>query len=814
MANDKDRFPLGNLPRGFSFRGDSFPDLQERAGSGRTWKGRGLPPEGEGPFSSLVLEGIPMSQGPFWKALARAVVMLEREGNLFLRVPNARSWGRVKSALEGGLPLFCPAGTPHDPLLAASRADLVRDLFYSGLVVREIVDMPGMESPPPKEVQEALWEQDLDAASFSREARVEWYLVHARREEPLAGSVLVAAPSGKEGERTRRYLERILPPRWEVVTAFPEEGEAPSETELWNRAFARSRGDRIWLLRAGQEPPPEWLPANLPELFHRKVCVLPSEVSDLAGLLIHRRDLLERGPLPWFRRSAPVAAEEFRLSLVRGAVQVRISPAAFPGPPPPAENLREETREFFEEWGYQSRGGGERKENGVKKGGKVPPEPPWKGREPRISLCMMVRNEESCLERCLRSALPAVDEIVVVDTGSTDRTREIASSFGAKVIEFPWNGSFSDPRNAGLRECTGDWILVLDADEELAPGAAEKIREVARDPSVSGYHLTIHNLNDEKRPTRGVRITRLFRNLPGIRFSNRIHEQVVHSLVERGEELGLALAEADVKVIHHGYVSEVMEAKGKKDRNWTLFEKQVEEEPDNHYIWYKFGDFLRRFGSAGESSEKFRKALDLIERLPDVSLRQVPYAAEVATLLALEEAKAERYEKAEELLFAALDRFMATPNTWYIAAGVALRTGKPELALVLYDRCLAFRDAILVVPVEEGLSDFASWHAMGAAWAMMGHHHRAKEYMEASLMARPDYLPGVLGYTALLLSEGEPGKALSVLNEYLREHPEADVVWEQGAAILEKLGLEEKARLWRGRAGAARRREEPVGAGT
>ncbi|MEA2180039.1 MAG: hypothetical protein QOG77_3336, partial [Solirubrobacteraceae bacterium] len=82
-----------------------------------------------------------------------------------------------------------------------------------------------------------------------------------------------------------------------------------------------------------------------------------------------------------------------------------------------------------------------------------------------LSLCMIVKDEEEMLPRCLEAAAPAVDEIIVVDTGSSDRTVEIAKSFGANVIEFEWTGSFADARNVSLEAATGDWLMYLDADE-------------------------------------------------------------------------------------------------------------------------------------------------------------------------------------------------------------------------------------------------------------------------------------------------------------------------------------------------------------
>src|SRR5438876_349352 len=86
-----------------------------------------------------------------------------------------------------------------------------------------------------------------------------------------------------------------------------------------------------------------------------------------------------------------------------------------------------------------------------------------------ISACLIVKNEQRFLRECLRSVQPLVDEIVVVDTGSTDRTKEIALDFGARVFDFKWNDSFAAARNASLRHARGEWIIVVDSDECIRP---------------------------------------------------------------------------------------------------------------------------------------------------------------------------------------------------------------------------------------------------------------------------------------------------------------------------------------------------------
>ncbi|MDP4099119.1 glycosyltransferase family 2 protein [Paenibacillus sp. P96] len=99
-------------------------------------------------------------------------------------------------------------------------------------------------------------------------------------------------------------------------------------------------------------------------------------------------------------------------------------------------------------------------------------------KKPSISLCMMVRNEEEVLPRCLRSVMHVADEIIVVDTGSADGTVAVAKSLGAKVIQMPWKDNFAAARNRGLEEATGDWIIWLDADEVLDRGEADQLKEL------------------------------------------------------------------------------------------------------------------------------------------------------------------------------------------------------------------------------------------------------------------------------------------------------------------------------------------------
>ena len=114
----------------------------------------------------------------------------------------------------------------------------------------------------------------------------------------------------------------------------------------------------------------------------------------------------------------------------------------------------------------------------------------------KLSLCMIVKNEKAFLERCLKSVQGLVDEIIVVDTGSRDKTKEIALRFGAKVYDFNWCDDFSLARNEWLKYATGDWILVLDADEMIAQEDFKKIRWLMEQDKFKGYYLCQRNYSN------------------------------------------------------------------------------------------------------------------------------------------------------------------------------------------------------------------------------------------------------------------------------------------------------------------------------
>lgn len=176
---------------------------------------------------------------------------------------------------------------------------------------------------------------------------------------------------------------------------------------------------------------------------------------------------------------------------------------------------------------------------------------------------MIVKNEAFALPKCLQSAKKFVDEIVVLDTGSTDKTPQIARDYGAKVYDFQWCNDFSAARNEALKYVTGDWVLVLDADETLIPSIMPQLKEAIQGEEYLLINLVRHEVGAIQSPYSMV--SRLFRNHPDIRFSRPYHALVDDSVIEvlRQEphwEIGYLQG---VAIQHQGYQQDAISQKNK-----------------------------------------------------------------------------------------------------------------------------------------------------------------------------------------------------------------------------------------------------------
>lgn len=253
----------------------------------------------------------------------------------------------------------------------------------------------------------------------------------------------------------------------------------------------------------------------------------------------------------------------------------------------------------------------------------------------KISLCMIVKNEEKNIRRCLDSAKDYVDEIIIVDSGSTDSTMEIAKEYGAKIIEIDWEYDFGAARNVGLSHATGDWIIALDADEELVledKNGLQKLANVPINRQIS-YLVRIENIMDDGQVDHHM--ARFFPNAPTVQYAGKIHEQVVSN-----DPDFMSVVTVTIKIKHYGYTTAIMDDKDKGARNKDLLNTELSKNPDSDFYKYHLGITLQVQGKHDEAEKAFEewdKITASHEGQEDVSVGYAGYLSTMIVLNKLEE---------------------------------------------------------------------------------------------------------------------------------------------------------------------------------
>lgn len=224
-----------------------------------------------------------------------------------------------------------------------------------------------------------------------------------------------------------------------------------------------------------------------------------------------------------------------------------------------------------------------------------------------ISVCIIAKNEEQRIERCLSSLLPYDFEIVVVDTGSTDRTKEIAAKYTDKVLDFIWCDDFSAARNYSLRAASNNWIFMIDCDEWIKHLDLEELDYFRKKLSDSVGSVSRENLVTEN----GVSVlnntdyTERFFDRRLYHYTGIIHEQLTPI---RGKEFQTMLL--NTTLLHSGYDMTPEERIAKNQRNYTLLLRQLEQEKDNPYLYYQLGKTCEIVEDFSHACEYYSKGLE------------------------------------------------------------------------------------------------------------------------------------------------------------------------------------------------------------
>ncbi len=341
----------------------------------------------------------------------------------------------------------------------------------------------------------------------------------------------------------------------------------------------------------------------------------------------------------------------------------------------------------------------------------------------RITLCLIAKNESTNLPRLFESVREAADEIVVVDTGSTDDTVSIAQSGGAKVVQIKWRNDFAAAKNEALRHAIGQWIFFLDADMALANGYAAKIRQAVESGAARAYYVNIHSPLADGVTEDVVAHPWLFENVPGLRFEGAIHETIYPSLIARG----IQPAQTDIVVHHFGYSSEAALAP-RLERNLIALRQQVEDGHAAPIIHFYLGTTLIGLKRYDEAIAELKQAA----AIPELHwrVRSNAHYSLIRAHVGRGDLAAAAQSADEAIALYPRDRM-----AWTLRGRVALQASNFERAADSFAQALTLRENFGAEASLHNVSDAGLEHDLAQALACAGPRAGAAPHYERALAA-------------------------------------------------------------------------------
>ena len=418
----------------------------------------------------------------------------------------------------------------------------------------------------------------------------------------------------------------------------------------------------------------------------------------------------------------------------------------------------------------------------------------------KISFCLITKDEQVNIERCLNS-LNAIQnkQIIIVDTGSSDNTIKIAKTFGAEIYHHKWDNDFSEARNQSLRYANGDWVLFLDADEELTSDAVQTLKEDMAKPNVLGYRLPLENVGS---PLHGCNyVPRLVRNAPGLHFIGKIHETIHASVLVVMRQWNMDQVIGKTKILHHGYKPEELERKNKIKRNLALYEEALEELPDEPSIMMNYAHDLNHDGQNERAYQIYREILKIFEQhkkediTPEVREQFIHnYGVFLAQHLKMKELS--------EVMDTRTARETGPVANVHYMAGLGLmncnkfREAIPELEASMekaYDDTLA-----------PSVPDIRTWkpkHLLANCHASVGNELEAIMLWDEVIADCNDSVDPFHDYARFMSTLDRNKEAMGILLKGLKVEGDTQKIWELGCGIVNKdPELAEMSLEWTGEA--------------
>ncbi|WP_232826298.1 glycosyltransferase [Cyanothece sp. BG0011] len=356
----------------------------------------------------------------------------------------------------------------------------------------------------------------------------------------------------------------------------------------------------------------------------------------------------------------------------------------------------------------------------------------------KLSLCMIVKNEQATLSKCLESVQDVVDEMVILDTGSTDQTVEIAEKFGANVPKFEWGDDFAEARNEALKYVTGDWVLVLDADEVLNKKVAPQIKEAIEKDENLVVNLVRHEIGSSQSPYSLV--SRLFRKHPEVNFSRPYHAIIDDSVSEllKKESHWKIVDLPAITVFHYGYTPGAIASLDKYNRAQQAMENFIKENPNDPYTCSKLGALYAQIGKEKQAIKLFKQGLKSNKADTHV-LYELHY--HLGNLLSKQEEK--------------------------------------EKAIKHFQKAI---DQPIMAPLKLG-----AYNNIGVVLQSMGDYKNAAQAYETTLKIDPSFITGYYNFAMTLSAMGKLADAVAIYEKLISLSPNYAAAYQNLGVVLFKL---------------------------
>ncbi len=362
-----------------------------------------------------------------------------------------------------------------------------------------------------------------------------------------------------------------------------------------------------------------------------------------------------------------------------------------------------------------------------------------------VSLCMIVKNEEANLERCLTSIKDIVDEMIIVDTGSTDQTVAISESFGAKVYHFPWTNSFSEARNESLKHATKEWILIMDADDEFCKEDKGLLEQLIHDNPEDNnlYFFETLNYCGSFADSNNISVNlnpRFFKNNYGFYYEGEVHNQLVNYKNSR-KDINLP-----IRIYHYGYLDNNIKAKNKRERNIFLLEEQLKNEPNNKYACFNLANEYFAL-------EDIKKALYFYYKSYEEFSPNIGYGYILMIRIVIANFYLGLYDKAMEFADTGLRYYPKFTDLYFFQAIIYKAMGKPTLALKSLEKCVEMGESPAELKFLYGTGSFKAKYEIGNIYMELKDYPMAFRNFNDAIKAKSDFILPVYRIAHILKEE-------------------------------------------------------------